>query len=887
MPFPTYHPPNPLRDLFLPSGQSEILVAIFDHLTLHDIPALLRVNKYANGVFISSSRLQLRYRRAYHSLASNISLSTPGRPSNSADEVATLLERERRLNCLRPSEIRCLHIPEGDVIGVNDNHMLVSECVNQMAIDPSDLDQENDWNGWSIWRMRDTTSFDGKSRGAKKLQGMWRWKFNFGDIVDAADMCVEDNVIAVAYSVDHPPCESIEVDSMLKVVHRVYFYTLVPPVGTPQQPDGVFPTPIPHPDAKLPYIEVLVPARYHLHRIEVHMGAGGKVGLLLTSGSQFRSNFVGLWDWKSGVSIGKLSPTADTPICYDFRFLGPFIVSASMKELPKPADDDFMDLFNRQPPPPPPPAKAPPSPPKPKAPLRPEKKSAQAPQIKSRASIYDDIDYDSEEDLGSTASSAPETKTFWRTPEEILGRLLLPTPKNPTSVYDDIDYDSEEDILNEPMPPKEMVYGLDTLSHLPAERGSKPTKRRSDKHVGPGQEIVGPCTWDEEDIPYCMPLASLQLPALNTDPHFGVSESPLDVILLRYTIDTDFSAVRFAIEDFTVDNELLSGERQGLMPFVLAGSTGDGLGCRIPTCCKGMVDIKMLIDKSFEAMRWHMAKAQGFDLKLAMLPGIKLEKKHWQDLLAEAFVLFSNSATEDGWETDEDIYSRYLPKQKANKKRPGAATFSKEAKKTGYQWDRHYRVPFKDWQSAVSMRFNGQPEVSVSGTRTITIERIPNAKPVIRKKDGQMMIRNWLVMHDYSRRTYRENPLKPRQLLGGLPPPPPLDTAATAGPSTAPLASEEPLEPFDRPRVIKCPQPVPLPLAGMDSDPAIYKTSEMEDKRLWTKRIFQEEIVQSHLPFTETRTKVLFDVARPTVSALFDGRSLVVGVDQGAHIFTF
>ncbi|ODN80589.1 hypothetical protein L202_02781 [Cryptococcus amylolentus CBS 6039] len=877
MPPPTNHRPNPLRALFMPSGQSEILVAIFDHLTLHDIPALLRVNKYVNGVFISSSRLQLRYRRAYHSLASNIFLSTPGRPSNSADEIATLLERERRLKCLRPSEIRCLHIPKGDVIGVKDNYMLVSECVNQMAIDPNDPDQENYWDGWSIWRMRDTTSFDGESRGAKKLQGMWRWKFNFGGIIDATDMCVEDNVIAVAYSVDHPPCESIEVGSMQKVVHRIYFYTLVPPVGTPQQPDGVFPTPIPHPDAKLPYIEVLVPARLHLHRIEVHMGAGGKVGLLLTSADQFRSNFVGLWDWKMGVSIGKLSPTADTPVCDDFRFLGPFIVSASMKELPKPADDDFMDLFSRQPPVPLPLAKGPLPPPEPKAPLRPEKKSANSPQTKSRASMYDDIDYDSEEDSGFTASSA------------ILGRPSVPAPKNPTSVYDDIDYNSEEDILNEPIPakpPTEMVYALDTLGHLPVERGSKPTKRRSDKHVGPGQEIVGPCTWDEEDIPYCMPLASLQLPALNTAPPFGVSKSPLDVILDYCVIDTEFQAVRLAIEDFTVDNELLSGERQGLMPFVLAGTTADGLGRSMPTCCKGMVDIKMLIDKSVEAMRWHMAKAQGVDLKLLML-GTKLNKKHWRDQLAEAFVLFSKTATEDGWETDEDIYSRYLPKQKANKKRPGAATFSKKAKKTGYKWDRPYRVPFKDWQSAVSMRFNGRPEVSVSGTRTITIERIPNAKPVIRKKDGQMMIRNWLVMHDYSRRTYRENPMKPRQFLGGLPPPPPLDTAATAGPSTAPLASELPLKPFDRPRVIKCPQPVPLPLAGMDSEPAMYKTSKMEDKRLWTKRIFEEEIVQSHLPFTETRTKVLFDVARPTVSALFDGRSLVVGVDQGAHIFTF
>ncbi|WVQ73966.1 hypothetical protein IAR50_003547 [Cryptococcus sp. DSM 104548] len=225
-----------------------------------------------------------------------------------------------------------------------------------------------------------------------------------------------------------------------------------------------------------------------------------------------------------------------------------------------------------------------------------------------------------------------------------------------------------------------------------------------------------------------------------------------------------------------------------------------------------------------------------------------------------------------------------MPKSKSVSKKKSAAG---KAKITGYKWDQHYRVPFKDWGSKVSMRFTGRLETSISGTRTMTIEHIPTAKPVVRKKDGQTMIRTWIVMRDYSSRTYREDYTKSRQTLGGLPPPPPLDTAATAGPSTAPLSSEKPTKPVDRPRVIKCPQPVPLPLAGLDSEPATYKTSEIEDRRLWTKRIFEQEILQSKMPFRETRAKVLFDVARPTVSAMFDGRSLVVGVDQGAHIFTF
>lgn len=106
------------------------------------------------------------------------------------------------------------------------------------------------------------------------------------------------------YHSNQPPCDTISYNSTLKIAHRIYFYSLIPPVGTPQQSDDIFQPPIPHPEATLPYVEVLVPAKHHMHHIELQLGQDGKVGLLLVSADTTRQNFVGLWDWKAGVSIG-------------------------------------------------------------------------------------------------------------------------------------------------------------------------------------------------------------------------------------------------------------------------------------------------------------------------------------------------------------------------------------------------------------------------------------------------------------------------------------------------------------------------------------------------------------------------------------------------------
>lgn len=55
---------------------------------------------------------------------------------------------------------------------------------------------------------------------------------------------------------------------------------------------------------KLPYVEVLVLAMRHMYHIELQLGPGDRVGLLLVSADTTRQNFVAFWDWRGDVSVG-------------------------------------------------------------------------------------------------------------------------------------------------------------------------------------------------------------------------------------------------------------------------------------------------------------------------------------------------------------------------------------------------------------------------------------------------------------------------------------------------------------------------------------------------------------------------------------------------------
>lgn len=169
------------------------------------------------------------------------------------------------------------------------------------------------------------------------------------------------------------------------------------------------------------------------------------------------------------------------------------------------------------------------------------------------------------------------------------------------------------------------------------------------------------------------------------------------------------------------------------------------------------------------------------------------------------------------------------------------------------------------------------------------VEPVPDAKPLVRKKDGQLMRQYWMTLRDYSRHTFHDHPGRPRQVLGGLQHPYlSLDKASlsTASSSTSPSPPESGAK-REKPRVIKCPLVNPVPVAQMDNNLIEHSTSEIQDKRLWTKRIFYDELLQSKLMYKEVRAKILLDQKRPYRSSAFDGKMVVIGVESGAHIFTF
>lgn len=159
------------------------------------------------------------------------------------------------------------------------------------------------------------------------------------------------------------------------------------------------------------------------------------------------------------------------------------------------------------------------------------------------------------------------------------------------------------------------------------------------------------------------------------------------------------------------------------------------------------------------------------------------------------------------------------------------------------------------------------------------VEPVPDAKPLVRKKDGQLLRRFWMTLRDYSRHTFR-HPEHPRRVLGGLQHPYislNQSSSSTVSSFTSPSSIEN-VTKRKKPRIINCPLLNPVPVAQMDSDLAEYSTSEIQDKRLWTKRIFHDEFLQSKLMCKEVRAKILSDQKRQYRSSAFDGKMIVVGV---------
>ncbi|TYJ52848.1 hypothetical protein B9479_006528 [Cryptococcus floricola] len=392
---------SPLLPLFSQSAYAEVLIGIFDCLTLREVVSLIRVNKYIHHVFTNSSSLQLAHTQRFLSVPPSASDQTAA----PAERLSALKERQRRMDELDPSCIKSIRKElNADLIGFG-NGMLVFHVEGEnlkkrkrtldqieeehkrrvkkwvagedddegdhldspephersQADKPSHsgYDIEDDphnqmfqqslsfiagdscagesSDGWDIYRAPGAAlDRDSVDRGGVKDQGLWHWKTRTVTEFIDLQLCGEDNLVALIQKGGHFPKGMDPETSRLSL--RITFHSALPPLGTPAPPKG-FLDPIPHPDAALPFIELLFPVQWGAADTDVMFGPGGQMSILINDHDSFKTIFGGVWDWKKGVSLGSI-PIAENQNISTVSPCGPFAFTASARRIPPSTSPD-------------------------------------------------------------------------------------------------------------------------------------------------------------------------------------------------------------------------------------------------------------------------------------------------------------------------------------------------------------------------------------------------------------------------------------------------------------------------------------------------------------------------------------------------------------------
>ncbi|ODN75678.1 hypothetical protein L198_08135 [Cryptococcus wingfieldii CBS 7118] len=376
---------SPLQPLFSQSAYAEVLIGIFDCLTLREVVSLIRVNKYIHHVFTNSSSLQLAHTQRLLSVPPSASDQTAA----PADRLSALKERQRRMDELDPSCIKSIRKElNADVVGFGNGMLLFhvegenskkrkrtleqiqeehrrrvkiwvadedddegdhldspephERCQADKSSD-SGYDLEDDphnqfagdscagesSDGWDVYRAPGAASDrDSVDRGGVKDQGLWHWKTRTTTEIQNLQLCGEDNLVALLQKGAYNSCLSV----------RITFCSALPPLGTPA-PEKGFLDPIPHPDAALPFIELLFPVHLGALETDVLFGPGGQMSILINERDSFKTIFGGVWDWKKGVSLGSI-PIAENQNISIVSPCGPFAFTASARRIPPSTSPD-------------------------------------------------------------------------------------------------------------------------------------------------------------------------------------------------------------------------------------------------------------------------------------------------------------------------------------------------------------------------------------------------------------------------------------------------------------------------------------------------------------------------------------------------------------------
>lgn len=156
-----------------------------------------KVCRNANEVICASVSLQIRLRNALHK--TNPKDARPGVPLGV--ELAALIDKEKNLHHLTPRQIRCLHVPHGEVLAVQDGYMLMAESTKRFPQHRGGGKTRYHRDSWSLWKLpsrEEENQGQAPENGAKRAHGMWRWSGVMDKPLHAIGMCLEDDVLVVA-----------------------------------------------------------------------------------------------------------------------------------------------------------------------------------------------------------------------------------------------------------------------------------------------------------------------------------------------------------------------------------------------------------------------------------------------------------------------------------------------------------------------------------------------------------------------------------------------------------------------------------------------------------------------------------------------------------------
>ncbi|WVF71382.1 hypothetical protein IAT40_006186 [Kwoniella sp. CBS 6097] len=887
-------PRRDLRSLFIDSGYTELLEQVIENLGLGEIARLIRVNRHINDILTSSSHFQLRYRTAYHAVPSP---RPPPYTSNqakqqlsSSDKLARLLEREERFDTLNPSSIKCIHQPNSVVIELKSGYLLCAESMHKKRMDPSDPTSDYTFDAYTMSREIQKTS-----------------------------------------------CSSVGPNSTAHTLRQIYFYCLTPPAGTAPPYKNIHRGGIRHPEAKVPFIEVRTPAKYHLHHCKIRLGNNGRVGVSLKPVQGKDHGFFGVWDWKHSVSLGSIAPSPYMIFPIDFRFFGPFVMTASFGAMPRKPEPEASDLKS-------------------------EKSSSTKPR-RSRNAMISKIGKGYKVGKGSFSQGGLRQRQR----------------------REDSDSDSDSDLgLDGQDPPEEETFCFfDTFELLNPSNGCHPSPIAHRAYTEEGYDPHSPCTWDYQDITPCNPLVSFLSPPFNPDPHEPDEEDFMFFGGISLPILPAVIPDRCELGEINIDEALVKGERDGVMIFTIRALIYDQDRDKPRQIqCQGTINLRTLIDRITTLLMRRIAfmpSDRRGRVVQTELDTMWSASKSVNDVL-RGRLAGQIKGKEDTWETDPESDNREddtpssgkrgqgkgkskgKGKGRGKDKGVGSSTEKKSKEKSNYHPPRGGSLPplvqieaynptkfsldhvyFHEWSHACSLRFDYTVfSRFVNGSRVFSTATNPNQlMPFF--EDGGLKISAHLVMQDFNRNV-SGSPFDQRMLhrpIGGfqpqakLKPKPqrktrsmpkaaasmnsssssnsspftftfPAPSSSSSSSTSAPILKSHSSSSTTRPsssspssttnkakplaltptKYGTCPLVKPIALPQFSGSP-VHTTSEKGDKCVYTDDMFDDVAVVSKLRFTETRSVLFWDAKRPLHEIYFDGERLVIYMQNGAHIFTF